>query len=203
MVLWEITLATAYFLGLRRTYRLALKIQRRLIPQKHVKFRQFTHRRTRAAFDIALRIHRSIQERDIEVGRNLGNRILRWLDRLKPSANIRGAPQEKLPGQNNLNTSSTKQAADHYPKNPSNAQRLSTRSVEKGSGRQHFTAARNTWSTSIPSIAMMMRPPMMAGSTTQYRRLYTTGSDFSKLSCRTLGVGGVVREDIMMWMLRK
>lgn len=44
MVLWEITLATAYFLGLRRTYRLALKIQRRLISHKHPKIRQFAHR---------------------------------------------------------------------------------------------------------------------------------------------------------------
>ena len=41
MVLWEITLGTAYFLGLKRTYRLALKIQRRLISPKHPKIRQF------------------------------------------------------------------------------------------------------------------------------------------------------------------
>ncbi|KAL9230682.1 hypothetical protein vseg_006001 [Gypsophila vaccaria] len=203
MVLWEITLATAYFLGLKRTYRLALKIQRRLISQKRVKIRHFAQRRTRAAFDVALRIHRSIQERDIEVGRNLGNRILRWLDRLKPSANIRGVPQEKLPGQNNLNTNLTKQTTNHHSKSTGDAQRLSTRSVEKGSGRELFTAARNTWSSSIPGIAMMMRSPTMAGSTTQYRRLYTNRSDFFKPSCRRLGVGGVVREDIMMWMQRK
>lgn len=44
MVLWEITLGTAYFLGLKRTYRLALKIQRKLISPKHPKIRQFAHR---------------------------------------------------------------------------------------------------------------------------------------------------------------
>lgn len=44
MVLWEITLGTAYFLGLRRTYRLALKIQRRVVGPKHPKIRQFLHR---------------------------------------------------------------------------------------------------------------------------------------------------------------
>ncbi|KAL6548061.1 hypothetical protein OROHE_009766 [Orobanche hederae] len=41
MVLWEITLGTAYFLGLKRTYKLALKLQRKLISPKHPKIRQF------------------------------------------------------------------------------------------------------------------------------------------------------------------
>ncbi|KAI3526684.1 hypothetical protein L1887_05945 [Cichorium endivia] len=37
MVLWEIALGTAYFLGLKRTYRLALHIQRRLVSSKSPK----------------------------------------------------------------------------------------------------------------------------------------------------------------------
>ncbi|GLJ12296.1 hypothetical protein SUGI_0188220 [Cryptomeria japonica] len=92
MVLWEITLATAYVLGLKRTYRLALKLQRRLIKPRHPRIRDFVHRRTRNIFDVALTVHRKVQERDIEVGRNFGNWILRFLDRIKPSANIRGDP---------------------------------------------------------------------------------------------------------------
>ncbi|KAK9215021.1 hypothetical protein WN944_007024 [Citrus x changshan-huyou] len=44
MVLWEITLGTAYFLGLKRTYRLALRIQPRVISPKHPRIRQFVHR---------------------------------------------------------------------------------------------------------------------------------------------------------------
>lgn len=44
MVLWEITLGTAYFLGLKRTYKLALRIQRKLISPKHPKIRQFVQR---------------------------------------------------------------------------------------------------------------------------------------------------------------
>lgn len=44
MVLWEITLGTAYFLGLKRTYRLALRIQRRIVSPKYPKLRQFLHR---------------------------------------------------------------------------------------------------------------------------------------------------------------
>ena len=34
MVLWELTAITAYFLGLRRTYRLALRIQRRRLGEQ-------------------------------------------------------------------------------------------------------------------------------------------------------------------------
>lgn len=44
MVLWEITLGTAYFLGLKRTYKLALRIQRRVVSPKYPKLRQFLHR---------------------------------------------------------------------------------------------------------------------------------------------------------------
>ncbi|CAL9206844.1 unnamed protein product, partial [Musa hybrid cultivar] len=34
MVLWEMTLATAYFLGLKRTYAITLRIQRRASPPR-------------------------------------------------------------------------------------------------------------------------------------------------------------------------
>ncbi|KAG5592538.1 hypothetical protein H5410_043052 [Solanum commersonii] len=110
MVLWEITLGTAYFLGLKRTYKLFLRIQRKLISPKYPRLRDFAQRRTRAAFDMALTVHRKVQERDIEAGRNLGNWILRWLDKMKPSANIRGSD-------NNAITSATKQLrnSSHSP----------------------------------------------------------------------------------------
>eukprot|EP00897_Mesotaenium_endlicherianum_P002181 jgi/Mesen1/1991/ME000147S01083 len=89
MVLWEITLATAYFLGLRRTYRLALYYQRKLLRNRP-RAREFVKGRTRAVFKVAIQGYRSIQERDIDIGRSLGNKLLRFLDRLKPSAHIRG-----------------------------------------------------------------------------------------------------------------
>jgi hypothetical protein len=44
MVLWELTVITAYFLGLRRTYRLALRGQRRLIGPNHPRVRDFVYR---------------------------------------------------------------------------------------------------------------------------------------------------------------
>ncbi|XP_010677361.2 uncharacterized protein LOC104893020 [Beta vulgaris subsp. vulgaris] len=204
MVLWEITLATAYFLGLRRTYRLALKIQRRLIPKKHLKIRQFAQRRTRTVFDIALKVHRSVQERDIEVGRNLGNWILRCLDKMKPSANIRGATHELPPGNRNNGASMTKQTTNYQHKNDSNTQRSSTRSFGKGSDRHLFSATRPTWPTSFPSITMMMRHPKVEGSTTtQYRQLCFSGPQLLAPSYRSLGFRGVIREDIGLWMQRK
>ncbi|KAL6548060.1 hypothetical protein OROHE_009765 [Orobanche hederae] len=62
--------------------------------------------RTRYAFDVALRVHTTIQEKDIEVGRNLGNWILRWLDKIKPEAQIRGPPASGT----NANANVTKQS---------------------------------------------------------------------------------------------
>jgi len=91
MVLWEITLATAYVLGLPRTYRLALRLQRRLIGSNHPRLRDFAYRRTKAVFTVALNVHKEVQRRDISIGRNIGNRILRFLDRMRPQANISGS----------------------------------------------------------------------------------------------------------------
>ncbi|KAL5207220.1 hypothetical protein ABZP36_031655 [Zizania latifolia] len=44
MVLWELTAITAYFLGLKRSYRLALRLQRRLIGPNHPRIRHFVYR---------------------------------------------------------------------------------------------------------------------------------------------------------------
>ncbi|CAI5479046.1 unnamed protein product [Closterium sp. Yama58-4] len=89
MVLWELTLATAYFLGLKRTYRLALRIQKKVLLSRPG-IRDFAKRRTRAVFRVALTAVETIQKRDIEIGRSVGNFLLRFLDRMKPSAHIRG-----------------------------------------------------------------------------------------------------------------
>jgi hypothetical protein len=69
-------------------------------------------RRTHAVFDVALKVHRNIQERDIEVGRNLGNWILRWLDQMKPSAQIGGSSPGKPPNSASSGLSMTKQISN-------------------------------------------------------------------------------------------
>ncbi|XVF52316.1 hypothetical protein PTKIN_Ptkin05aG0008900 [Pterospermum kingtungense] len=191
MVLWEIALGTAYFLGLKRTYRLALKIQRRVI--KHPRIRHFVHGRTRAVFGVALKVQRNIQLRDIEVGRNLGNRILRWLDKMKPSAQIRASAHQKPhhPA-GNANMNIPKQVTSSSPlKAPRNTE----------ADRHLFSSSTNMLPKSFPKIAMMMRPTKAAGNMTQYRHLSINGPDTFRLNYAR--GGGVIRKDIMQWMLHK
>lgn len=203
MVLWEITLGTAYFLGLKRTYKLILRIQRRLVGPNHPKIRHFLHRRTRAVFDVALKVHRSIQERDIEVGRNLGNRILRCLDRMKPSAQIRGS-LEKPHLAGSTSSSMTKQAsnAQHQKTQGATIQKSSFKGVDHESKRHLFSSSKYIWHKPFPPITMMMRPPTSAGMTTQYRHMSFWGPEVLRSSCGRAGFEGVIRKDIMQWMLQ-
>lgn len=200
MVLWEATLATAYFLGLKRTYKLALRIQRRLIGSKHPKIRQFAQRRTRAIFDAALKVHKNIQDRDIEVGRNLGNRILRWLDRMKPSAQIRGSCSGGSPSNSSTGMNMTKQI-----KGTSQWKDPGTFSSSKNaeSGRRMFASLRNTWPKPFPTITMMMQSAKPTSRITQYRHVSTYGPELPRSHFARGQYGGVLREDIMQWMLQK
>ncbi|KDP30717.1 hypothetical protein JCGZ_15545 [Jatropha curcas] len=202
MVLWEIALGTAYFLGLRRTYRLALKIQRKLISSKRSKIRHFLQRRTRDVFDVALKVHRNIQQRDIEVGRNVGNWILRWLDRMKPSAQIRGPSEMIPPNGAGSNTNMTKQETkSSLLKTPGSNH--TSRSHE--SNRHLFTSSRNLWSNSFPTIGMMMRSTRPAGTITQYRHLCISRPEMANPSYnigRAWSFEGVVRKDIMQYIVK-
>ncbi|KAE8713763.1 Dolichol phosphate-mannose biosynthesis regulatory protein-related [Hibiscus syriacus] len=198
MVLWEIALGTAYFLGLKRTYRLALKIQRRIISRNHPRFQQFAQRRTRAIFDVALTVNRSIQHRDMEVGRNLGNWILRWLNKMKPSLQIR-APTHKKPHHD------AGRAFMNIPKHVRNSTSLKISRIIKSprnnvADRHLYRSSTNMWANSFPTIAMMMRRPSAAGNMTQCRHLSTNGPYISRLNY--VRGDGVIRKDIMQWMLR-
>ncbi|KAL7595812.1 hypothetical protein Lser_V15G30718 [Lactuca serriola] len=199
MVLWEITLGTAYFLGLKRTYKLALRIQRRLVGPKRPKIRQFLQRKTRSIFDVALKVHREVQQRDIEVGRNLGNWILRWLDKMKPAAQIRSHPNSHShPNSNSHSHSNSKSNNNNNNNNNSNPQKTSTKSYSTNSfhhkptpmsnetrNNKHLFTSRKTWHSPYPSIGMMMRP-QIGINTTHYRRFQ---------------LDGVIRNDIMQWMM--
>ncbi|XP_004512497.1 uncharacterized protein [Cicer arietinum] len=194
MVLWEITLGTAYFLGLKRTYKLALRIQRKIVTPKYPKIRQFLHRRTRAVFDAAIKVHRNIQERDIEVGRNIGNFILRCLDRMKPSAQIRGPPQLPVGG-GSSRESMTKHAtgtSNHKPPGHSGL-------LKKDSDRRLFTSSTPK---PFPTISRTTRPPNPAGTTTHGRHLSTYSPEVLRQNYRVSWSGSVVRKDIMHWMLQ-
>ncbi|KAL1315776.1 uncharacterized protein [Arachis hypogaea] len=194
MVLWEITLGTAYFLGLKRTYRLALRIQRKLISPNHPKVRDFLHRRTRAVFDVVVKVHRNIQDRDIEAGRNLGNTILRWLDRMKPSAGIRGPPSGSLPS-GSSSEKLTKNSAGASNNKPTGY----FGSFKKDSDRHLFTSLRQR---PFPTISMMTRPPNPARTSVHGRNLSIYAPEISSSNYRMNESGGVFRKDIMQWMLR-
>ncbi|XP_016727253.2 uncharacterized protein [Gossypium hirsutum] len=200
MVLWEIALGTAYFLGLKRSYKLALKIQRRIISRNQPRLQQFVQR-TRVVFDIALKVHRNIQHRDLEVGRNLGDCILRWLHKIKPSAQIRGPPPHQEPnhGTGKANMNMPKQVTNtSSPKTPRSNQ--SPRNHD--AGRHLFSSLTSTWPKSFPTtIAMMMQPPTATGNMTRCRHLSINGPDASRLNYTR--DQGVVRKDIMQWMVRK
>ncbi|EPS65137.1 hypothetical protein M569_09646 [Genlisea aurea] len=194
MVLWEITLGTAYFLGLKRTYRLALRIQRKLVGPNHPKIRQVFQSRSRVAFDLALRAHLAIQERDIEVGRSLGNRILRWLDKMKPEAHIRGPPPPPPP---NSSATATQRNIPSQLHNRFSKQATTTRGgVDRESDRRRlFSVARSFWGKPFPSFSMTTKrisPPGII----QYRQI-----QHSLRSDQRFSFGNnVIRNDIKLWL---
>lgn len=155
------------------------------------------HRRTRAVFDVALKVHYKVQQRDIEVGRNLGNWILRWLDRMKPSAQIRGPSPEKPSNGARSNMSMTKQVSSSTQlKSPGNPQT----SRDQESDRHLFTSYKNVWPKPFSGISVMRMPKPIGTSLTQYRHLCVNGvgalgSDYTKSRFE-----GVIRKDIMQWM---
>ncbi|CAA7026630.1 unnamed protein product [Microthlaspi erraticum] len=201
MVFWEITLGTAYFLGLRRTYRLALKIQRRIVSPKHPKTRQFLHRRTRKIFDVAVSVHKNIQQRDIEVGRNLGNWILRWLDRWKPAAQIRTPPE--LPRSTSSNSVDKAKRLSELSRPKSNTMQTPQ---NRESDRHLFSSLKHFRYKPFPTVSTMIQPPRPNnGTTTQYR--HYSGNAASSLIrpsyVRGGGFDGVIRKDILQWLVQR
>ncbi|KAK7360888.1 hypothetical protein VNO77_02905 [Canavalia gladiata] len=195
MVLWEITLATAYFLGLKRTYRLALRIQRRLITHNHAKIRQFLYRRTRAVFDVAIKVNQNIQKRDIKVGQNLGNFILRWFHRMKPSVPIQGG----LP----TNGASSSLRMTKFADSTRNLKTHGYYQLFKRDSDKHFfTSSSSIWPKPFPTIARMMQPLNPARSTTHCRHLSIYAPDVFRSNYKVNWSGGVIRKDIMQWMLQ-
>ncbi|BAT75146.1 uncharacterized protein LOC124846746 [Vigna umbellata] len=194
MVLWEITLATAYFLGIKRTYKLALRIQRRILAPK---IRQFVHRRTRSVFNVALKVNRTIQERDITFGRNMGNYILQRLNRMKPQAQTQGgspsngAPRPSLRMTKLVSSFSNSKTSSYY------------QLFKRKSGIQNtWFQKQSIWSKPFPSIVTMMRPQSLAGTSTHCRHLTINASHAFRPNYRVNWPGDVIRKDIMQWMLR-
>lgn len=136
-------------------------------------------RKTRSIFDVALKVHREVQQRDIEVGRNLGNWILRWLDKMKPSAHIRVAKPK--PHDDAVNPTKQQLTNTSHQKPP---KRYGISYKDKESGKRLFTSG----------TAIMTRPMQPFGIYTHNRHFNT----FELTNTRF----GVVRNDIMQWMIQ-
>lgn len=144
---------------------------------------------------MAIKVHRSIQERDVEVGRNLGNFILRWLDRMKPSAQVLGG--------SHTNATSSSVGMTKLQAGTSNQKRPSYYALfKKGSNRRLFTPSSSIWPKPFPTIASMLRPPNPAGTTTHYRHLTNYPPDAFRSNYNAYWSGGVIRKDILQWMLQ-
>ncbi|KAM0934116.1 hypothetical protein DsansV1_C32g0220601 [Dioscorea sansibarensis] len=199
MVLWEITVATAYFLGLRRTYRLALRIQRRLVGPNHPRIRQSLHRRIRGVFDVAVNVHKTVQRRDIEVGRNLGNWILRYLDRMKPAAEIRPSTGRIPITTTNDNKNSILKRMTSLPLR---YQKPFFKTTETESKRRHLFTPLSFHPKSFPyltSVMQQMRTPAM--NTRQCRLVSSQSTSVPICNTRMNRLGCVLRPDIAQWMM--
>jgi hypothetical protein len=153
------------------------------------------NRRTRSVFDVAIKVHKNIQERDIEVGRNLGNFILRWLDRMKPSAQILGGSPTN--GASSSVRMAKLQSASSNFKKPSYYTLF-----KRGSNKRLFTPASSIWPKPFPTIANMLRPPTPAGTTTHYRNLSYYPPGAFRSNYNAYRSGSVIRKDILQWMLQ-
>lgn len=158
----------------------------------------FSHlnRRIRAVFDVAIKVHKNIQQRDIEVGKNLGNWILRWLDRMKPSAQIRAPHAEMPPHGLTQKMNIESQVARSSNQKPPLVQ--SRKNNE--SDRHHFTPFNNTWGRPFPTITMMMRQPRPGGFLNQYRHLWISQPGTLRSNYQRERFDGVLRKDIMQWL---
>ncbi|KAL1211111.1 hypothetical protein V5N11_008570 [Cardamine amara subsp. amara] len=196
MVLWELALGTAYLLGIRRSYRLALKTQRRIVSPKHPRIRAFMHQRTHQIFDMALRVHKNIQQRDMELGRNLGNWILRWLDRMKPSAQI------LLPKHTEPSIDKAKRLLESTRLKPQipNMQTPQNSAVD----RHLLLSLKNLQSKLSPTASMIIiKPPKPTGTTTQYRHYSAGQYNLIKPIYARGGFDGVIRKDILQWIKQR
>jgi len=150
-------------------------------------------RRTRSVFDVAIKVHQKIQERDTEVGRNLGNLMLRWLNKMKPSAQVLGGSPTN---------GASSSVMTKLPAGSSILKRPSYYALfKRGSNKRLFTPSSSIWPKPFPTIASILRPPNPAGMTTHYRNLSYYPPDAFRSNHNARWSGGVIRKDILQWLM--
>lgn len=117
------------------------------------------------------------------------NRILRCLNRIKPSAEIQGKPSQV----GSVKTDATKQQIT-----PANSSKIGARSGDQESDKHLFSSTRR----SFPTIMHTMLHPTKQGGITQNRHLSFYSPRAFRMNYGGFGNGGVIRKDIMQWMLQ-
>lgn len=167
------------------------------------------HRRLRNVFDVALSVHKGIQSRDLSAGKSVGNFILRFLDRARPSAKIRGSPdagQKRLPAGNGSGDKGTPTGNSQESKS-----NLGSHNRMLFSQFVHRAPFGQTISSRISmGIGRMCPGVQHTISHSGIRPCSTTGLVWEKsgaaFPCSRLGSSfekGVFRADIAQWMGRK
>lgn len=125
-----------------------------------------------------MKVHREIQKRDIEVGRNLGNWILRWLDRMKPAVQIQPPGDTiRLPNKLWSAYSGPRITAPGF--------------WYQESRRRLVNSSRNLLVTAYPTVSRLLRRHVPVMNNIQYRRLVSGTNRMEN---------GVIRSDIMQWL---
>nr|GEY50720.1 hypothetical protein [Tanacetum cinerariifolium] len=146
--------------------------------------------RTRTVFDATLKIHSEIQKRDLEVGRNLGNWILRWLDKMKPAAQIQAVGSTPLQYVSTTTRMPTRQLLEAYRQKTLGGFRY------RETGRRLVTSSRNLWHTTYPTVAKLLRRRNPLASNIQYRQLVSNAESYKF----GYGINGVIHDDIMQYL---
>lgn len=109
---------------------------------------------------MALNVHKEVQRRDISVGRNIGNRILRFLDRLRPQANIRGAePKLGASSAQKKAVRTNKAKSDAKQANPHNKSDHQNPPYTAYLGGQFGSSLRSRFSNRFGRLTPKTRPP--------------------------------------------
>lgn len=146
-------------------------------------------------FNVAVSVHKNIQQRDLEVGRNLGNAILRWLDRMKPSAEIR----PRLPDPPNGSSEQYKHFSSTSRSAGAQKTASKTSTHDSSSGKMLFSQL-NIRPKSFPILPMMAQPNRISASS-QCRR-FSYSPLFPPVTAKRKGLmEGVFRKDIAQLMV--
>lgn len=148
-------------------------------------------------FDVAVKVHKNIQKQDLAAGKSLGNWILRYLDKAKPSSQIVACVEKPQI------TSPPIPRRAIIPTYRLRTQRSITRITDRVRRGRLFFTPRGFQMRAFPTIAMMMHPMNPVGWHGQYRHVSSMPSNLGTFEYGGIRrFEGVFRKDIAQWMMQ-